>query len=451
MDFTWPMSGAHDAQDREAGAQKDESTAVDFVVNAWSLLRGLGTERTTVAAASLAAAGEEPSGERNVDFVKQTWALYQQAMDEGWVTEWVEKFCSPDIFLTDGVGRSTPYVVHGHEELCEYYNVVLEKVWDHGKATVTWVPRGFYSMGSIVIAEYDIEVTPKGSSHTRQLWLYHVEGDKLKEIRMYPLNGKSNGMPPPVRPSKKPADKRVRTEAEEMNDAVSCVSMPSLAESIPQNRPGGVALSRPCCHNAWDNVRIKRGWAILRCRICQCQWRLRPTAIPHCTDFARGAGACPRGVECPQLHVHRTREQSSDKKMPGTVTGTPNLAPNVGSAPPPFYAQHQDHYNNYAFPPYSGMPYMPYQSQPYYDFHQAYPNPSAARTHQPYDDLEDDGNEPGHEQQFPPQNRHYPYAEPAGPMNAPAAAPPAYPDKDAPRQHEPPSPHTQPAATAPVS
>eukprot|EP00756_Hemistasia_phaeocysticola_P008200 Hpha_TRINITY_DN14535_c1_g1::TRINITY_DN14535_c1_g1_i2::g.46749::m.46749 len=60
----------------------------------------------------------------------------------------------------------------------------------------------------------------------------------------------------------------------------------------------------PCPHNAWDNVRIKHGMSTLRCRICQCKWRLHFSQLTRCQDFRRGT--CKN--ECPYVHVHQFKE-----------------------------------------------------------------------------------------------------------------------------------------------
>lgn len=64
---------------------------------------------------------------------------------------------------------------------------------------------------------------------------------------------------------------------------------------------------RPCSHNDWDSVRMKRGWAILRCRACGQQWRVGLAEWgTRCAHFAADAG-CGAGSSCPLLHVHRRR------------------------------------------------------------------------------------------------------------------------------------------------
>ena len=344
------MSEQHEERHEEAQPEA-KGSAIDFVMNAWSLLRGEqegaagenkkpveGDEKSSnIAQVSLAAAGGS-SDDKDVDFIKQSWALYQQAMEEGWVTEWIEGFMTNDIVINDTVGRPQPINCKGQSEVAKYYNAVLDSIWDNGRVSLTWKPRKFSSMGcGIVLAEYDIEVHPRNVSHTRQLWVYRVVGQKIAEMYVPPfllfgnLEEMMEPFPPPtnhhfysrmfatVPPEevdRPPVDQTDIVDAASMCAPQECVdtpmpraagmhdcppyqchqypypyphipahdtpgnqslipdnvsiadSMPSLASSVPSISVG-VSLTRPCHHNSWDNVRIKRGWAILRCRICQ--------------------------------------------------------------------------------------------------------------------------------------------------------------------------------------
>ena len=439
------MNDHRETKDARQNMEEGHSSAIDFVMNAWSLLRGAADKEgsqssedgehtenrvSTIAAASLAAAGGN-SQEKDIDFVKQSWALYQQAMEEGWVSDWIESFTAPNVRLCDAVASPT-LSTSGHADLTHYYNALLDKIWGNGPASLTWKPRSFRSAGKntgVVIAEYDIEVTPKSLHHSRQLWIYHVVDEKIAEMYVlffslfvfffvfFPLlwfillspschsaqhsqmfpgaspSGHPRAMPPAdetpayatqqTRASPQPSDTEVNldeclvsstnlptshftapattavnnsilqphhhhqqqpqqvpqqqpqqvqvpqqqvqqqqqqvqqqqmphqmmqqsqqqpqqtqqpfaafqqaqhqlleaTPAHHLATTTStpCLetasvpeSMPSLATSLstcyPMPSSVGVSLTRPCAHNSWDNVRIKRGWAILRCRICQ--------------------------------------------------------------------------------------------------------------------------------------------------------------------------------------
>ena len=60
---------------------------------------------------------------------------------------------------------------------------------------------------------------------------------------------------------------------------------------------------RPCSHNSWDNVRVKKGCVTLRCRQCQAQWRRALENLPRCPIFTQSS-TCPHGDSCELLHLH---------------------------------------------------------------------------------------------------------------------------------------------------
>ena len=64
-------------------------------------------------------------------------------------------------------------------------------------------------------------------------------------------------------------------------------------------------MVRPCPHNNWDSIRIKNQIALLRCRICTCQWKLKAADAKRCNDFMDGN--CTDS--CPKLHIN-TRKQT---------------------------------------------------------------------------------------------------------------------------------------------
>ena len=207
MDLTWPLTNS----DASEGPQP----AVDFMVNAFKLLHkeeSQSSRATSVAPetdvrqgkhdfknkkSNKTTLGKTPksnkrtsecswdgsSEDEDVEFVKRTWSLFQQAMDEGWVTDWVSKYTHSDINIYDSVAKSK---AHGHAEVCIHYNRVLEAVWGNGQSTLTWIPHSFNSMGpgtGIVNAEYEIELTPKiDNYHTKQLWVYRVHKERLMEL-----------------------------------------------------------------------------------------------------------------------------------------------------------------------------------------------------------------------------------------------------------------------------
>ena len=80
----------------------------------------------------------------------------------------------------------------------------------------------------------------------------------------------------------------------------------STKQVIKQRRVTDV---RPCDHNEWDNVRIKRGEIMLRCRTCQEQWRA-PADTQRCQAFPQNQ--CTDS-NCQHLHVHAHKQSLHDR------------------------------------------------------------------------------------------------------------------------------------------
>ncbi|KAJ9473407.1 hypothetical protein DIPPA_28064 [Diplonema papillatum] len=66
----------------------------------------------------------------------------------------------------------------------------------------------------------------------------------------------------------------------------------------------------PCDHNDWDDVRTRKGFKILRCRMCQEKWKIANTT-PRCLAFLHSC--CDKGSSCPQLHVRRKKSSISER------------------------------------------------------------------------------------------------------------------------------------------
>lgn len=73
---------------------------------------------------------------------------------------------------------------------------------------------------------------------------------------------------------------------------------------------GEVQQPRPCDHNNWDAVKLRKGRLTLRCRECNKFWKLLSKSVRKCADFF--AGYCPLGTLCPLVHVHRYKNQQKE-------------------------------------------------------------------------------------------------------------------------------------------
>eukprot|EP01064_Diplonema_japonicum_P038356 TRINITY_DN925_c0_g1_i7.p1 TRINITY_DN925_c0_g1~~TRINITY_DN925_c0_g1_i7.p1 ORF type:complete len:182 (+),score=36.98 TRINITY_DN925_c0_g1_i7:595-1140(+) len=72
-----------------------------------------------------------------------------------------------------------------------------------------------------------------------------------------------------------------------------------------------VIATRPCDHNDWDDVRTKKGFKVLRCRVCQVQWKI-PNNIERCLPFLHEC--CDKGNACEMLHVRRKKMGKEERE-----------------------------------------------------------------------------------------------------------------------------------------
>lgn len=85
-------------------------------------------------------------------------------------------------------------------------------------------------------------------------------------------------------------------------------------------------VARPCEHNSWDNVRVKKDKTTLRCRVCQLQWKVDNINLREatkCQEF-HAHGRCSKGDKCTKVHVHRCKLNLSKRK---TIWGDSLLIP----------------------------------------------------------------------------------------------------------------------------
>eukprot|EP00754_Rhynchopus_humris_P008212 Rhum_TRINITY_DN13689_c0_g1::Rhum_TRINITY_DN13689_c0_g1_i1::g.62977::m.62977 len=72
---------------------------------------------------------------------------------------------------------------------------------------------------------------------------------------------------------------------------------------------------KPCTHNSWENVRVRRGRMCIRCRVCQRQWtcgsQLAWQAM-RCRSFLTREG-CHLGDMCTKLHFNRRKQQKHER------------------------------------------------------------------------------------------------------------------------------------------
>eukprot|EP01064_Diplonema_japonicum_P004822 TRINITY_DN1316_c2_g2_i1.p1 TRINITY_DN1316_c2_g2~~TRINITY_DN1316_c2_g2_i1.p1 ORF type:complete len:269 (+),score=61.04 TRINITY_DN1316_c2_g2_i1:70-807(+) len=76
------------------------------------------------------------------------------------------------------------------------------------------------------------------------------------------------------------------------------------SSSLPLKPP---TSHRPCAHNNWDHIRVKRHQALLRCRECASQWKIAVGKIAKCYRHLSLLG-CPNGDGCTSLHINHRKQ-----------------------------------------------------------------------------------------------------------------------------------------------
>eukprot|EP01061_Rhynchopus_euleeides_P047790 TRINITY_DN9827_c0_g1_i1.p1 TRINITY_DN9827_c0_g1~~TRINITY_DN9827_c0_g1_i1.p1 ORF type:complete len:216 (+),score=49.33 TRINITY_DN9827_c0_g1_i1:569-1216(+) len=69
-----------------------------------------------------------------------------------------------------------------------------------------------------------------------------------------------------------------------------------------------------CCHNNWDNLRVKKGVMHLNCRQCNSRWRSRVEDMKNRKCRAFPKGCCPNNDMCDKLHVHAYKSEGKEQR-----------------------------------------------------------------------------------------------------------------------------------------
>ncbi|KAJ9461105.1 hypothetical protein DIPPA_02414 [Diplonema papillatum] len=71
-----------------------------------------------------------------------------------------------------------------------------------------------------------------------------------------------------------------------------------------------VSFEKPCTHNRWENVRVKKRNVTLRCVVCLQQWRQVAGTLDKCQKFP----LCDKLLSCEQLHVYTSKKMMVDNE-----------------------------------------------------------------------------------------------------------------------------------------
>eukprot|EP01064_Diplonema_japonicum_P023238 TRINITY_DN3367_c1_g2_i1.p1 TRINITY_DN3367_c1_g2~~TRINITY_DN3367_c1_g2_i1.p1 ORF type:complete len:321 (+),score=41.00 TRINITY_DN3367_c1_g2_i1:38-964(+) len=226
-----------------------------------------------------------------------------ECMSSGKLIEYCEAWMAPEVSMfSEGGGND--FQLNGRAEFLEIYNKVLPR---YGNSKLTAEVDTIKKIGDLAVeTEFWLRVTGELDFSERlhevarfdsSFRLVSCHSNCLSLIMNPPLplsNTNNIGLINPIKPSllklkcDVPVGKRAKKKA----------SKKAVKDGIKSPR-----YDRPCLHNLWDNVRSKRGVALLRCRTCVSQWKIPVTEFTRCMKFLSEEG-CHLGTLCKNLHVH---------------------------------------------------------------------------------------------------------------------------------------------------
>eukprot|EP01064_Diplonema_japonicum_P012182 TRINITY_DN1963_c1_g1_i1.p1 TRINITY_DN1963_c1_g1~~TRINITY_DN1963_c1_g1_i1.p1 ORF type:complete len:294 (+),score=31.84 TRINITY_DN1963_c1_g1_i1:48-884(+) len=213
---------------------------------------------------------------QKIEATKQFWKEHVSSMHTGRVSECYEAWMTGDVvWLTERVGL--PLRSQGITEACKLYNIVQDKILGGPQSTVT----------------------------TRVNRVVHHQKTDLIKLDFVCSILKPNSLSPKVE------FRRFTIRWNEdllitrviVSPTDDSIINPVLEPMVARPESGIQLEARPCSHNNWDPVRVKRKHATLRCRTCTSQWKLHVAKVSRCAAHITPKG-CPDGSECSLLHIN---------------------------------------------------------------------------------------------------------------------------------------------------
>eukprot|EP01064_Diplonema_japonicum_P036600 TRINITY_DN829_c0_g3_i1.p1 TRINITY_DN829_c0_g3~~TRINITY_DN829_c0_g3_i1.p1 ORF type:complete len:305 (+),score=41.36 TRINITY_DN829_c0_g3_i1:43-915(+) len=230
------------------------------------------------------------------------WAKYLDAMHTGSISEFYDKYVAPK-----AVWETRRLIVNervtGKEGWIRHYNNVL---------ALSWGGEGTRAEFSIIAHRVDLQ--ENSSTLTVDLTLLLNDGRTL----------------PPRR-------REITWAYNETGKLRLYFVCPADSMHVP-TRPA--SYERPCHHNSWDSVRVKRNWCLLRCRYCQSQWRLAPGSFSRCTKYTSKDG-CSLASNCPNIHLNVKKLTAMERRQTLDFASDPEYlkTASIGAYSGPFKAR----------------------------------------------------------------------------------------------------------------
>eukprot|EP01060_Flectonema_neradi_P014882 TRINITY_DN21567_c0_g1_i1.p1 TRINITY_DN21567_c0_g1~~TRINITY_DN21567_c0_g1_i1.p1 ORF type:complete len:284 (+),score=38.85 TRINITY_DN21567_c0_g1_i1:56-907(+) len=214
------------------------------------------------------------------------WREFISAMHEGKLPEFFNKWLTDDI---EWVCKRGKLFSVGIDNCILAYNRALVEFFGGPNSLVTFTlhevdilskDRSRLTACSKVDSPGPADPAPVEMQTLYEHLHVRFRGDRVCEILIFPVDFKLT--PPPS---------------------------PPLVSQKPKIELPPPSISRPCRHNNWDSVRIKNQIALLRCRICTSQWKIKVAQIKRCNRFTEGD--CSR-ENCVFLHINMRKQTRAE-------------------------------------------------------------------------------------------------------------------------------------------
>ena len=270
----------------------------------------------------------EDMNEANItnELVRNFFGDFIRGMQFGTIAEAYQKWLHEDI-VWDTLEMPLPLFATGKKDCVLAYNIICENVFGGPSSTLTLCLESSHMLAKDrVKMNFNVSIKQKGwttSMVERRFFYVKLLDGKISHMLVtpgYTCQQMYGGIDEPcISPVQQPV-KAVPAYAAAMpsEETASSCGLSSESDKVPELPPP--TLDRPCNHNDWDSVRIKRQFALLRCRVCSSQWKIKATEVRRCNNFMDGS--C-KG-DCDLLHVN-SRKQTQNERLQKHFAN-PNMA-----------------------------------------------------------------------------------------------------------------------------
>eukprot|EP01064_Diplonema_japonicum_P009751 TRINITY_DN171_c2_g2_i1.p1 TRINITY_DN171_c2_g2~~TRINITY_DN171_c2_g2_i1.p1 ORF type:complete len:270 (+),score=31.07 TRINITY_DN171_c2_g2_i1:195-1004(+) len=251
---------------------------------------------------------ENAQGEEKIEIAKQFFKEYISSMHTGKVRECFEAWMDAEGVWTTERERLT-LRSKGVEEAVRKYNTVVDKMMGGPQSTVSFRVNNitYHSKLDVVKLDFVISVLRVNESiPTVEPKRYTIKFNERLQILRIVVSPPDETAITPVKISSDvstPISNESSTQSDS-GSSESCTTSPLLRSP---------SRDRPCLHNNWDPVRVKRRHALLRCRVCASQWKIPVSDVTRCYKFVLPSG-CSKGSLCTSLHVN-ARKQTYEERV----------------------------------------------------------------------------------------------------------------------------------------